>query len=107
MIVVHLLDEETAGRWPVTGEFLPDSLAKEGFVHLCLPEQVDGVRARFFAGRSAIAIVLDAARFGSPLRFEDSYGHGSFPHLYGAIPVAAEQRRVVLKPGERWSDQER
>lgn len=76
--------------WESAGDpYAPASLATEGFVHLCTPAQAAGVARRFFAGRDdLLVLVLDPARL-PPLRWEDSYGHGLFPHACGPIPRAA------------------
>lgn len=76
--------------WPYRGETAlnPDSLAKEGFVHLSSAAQVARTARRWFAAESSLGLlVLDPTRWGAALRWEDLYGHGeAFPHLYGPIP---------------------
>lgn len=66
------------------------SLAQEGFLHLCTEEQLPGVLARYFSGCTELLFLqIDEARLTAPLRWEDSYGHGVFPHLYGPLPKTA------------------
>ncbi|GAQ82586.1 hypothetical protein KFL_001160200 [Klebsormidium nitens] len=67
-----------------------------GFVHLSSEEQVPATLKRFFVGREDIILLkIDAAKLGAQLRFEDTTGHGVFPHFYGsdgeyhALPLAA------------------
>ncbi len=36
-----------------------------------------------------VILVVDTARLTSPLKVEGSYGHGSFPHVYGHVDANA------------------
>lgn len=79
--------------WPYLGEdaLSPESLAKEGFVHLSDASQVLRTAQRWYSGESTLAIlVLDSSSWGELLRWEDLYGRGeAFPHLYGPIPTGS------------------
>lgn len=71
------------------------TLAEEGFVHLCLPHQLAGVAARFYADATELLVrlTIDAGLLAAPVRLEpgDPSDPSSelFPHLYGPLPVAA------------------
>ena len=71
------------------------TLAEEGFVHLCLPHQLAGVAARFYADvtEPLVRLTIDAGLLAAPVRLEpgDPSDPSSelFPHLYGPLPVAA------------------
>lgn len=67
------------------------------FVHLCREDQLDAVRVRHFPGRALWAHAIDPAHLDpAALREEDSYGHGAYPHYYGAIPAAARAGRRLV-----------
>src|SRR5262249_41586895 len=85
------------------GVYRAPSLASEGFIHCSTRPQLGPVARAFFAGRTDVVVLrLDAARLGAAVRWEDAPGPapGPFPHVYGAIPVAAvvEVQRASL-PG--------
>lgn len=62
------------------------SLESEGFIHASRAHQIVDTANRIFPGRDdLIILVIDVGRLTSPLKVEDSYGHGSFPHVYGPI----------------------
>ncbi len=62
------------------------SLESEGFIHSSRADQIVDTANGIFAGRDDLVIlVIDAGRLTSPLKEEDSYGHGFFPHVYGPI----------------------
>ena len=63
---------------------------RDGFVHLSLAEQLPGTLAKHFAEqRDLVLLKVDAAALGGQLRYEVSRGGALFPHLYGALPLAA------------------
>lgn len=87
--LLHVLP---AAEWALAGDpYAPPGLERDGFVHLCTADQLAFVLARHFAGRAGlVALRLDPARLGSPVRWERSEpGMAPFPHLYGPIPQAA------------------
>eukprot|EP00243_Klebsormidium_subtile_P006629 TRINITY_DN2852_c0_g1_i2.p1 TRINITY_DN2852_c0_g1~~TRINITY_DN2852_c0_g1_i2.p1 ORF type:complete len:124 (-),score=21.30 TRINITY_DN2852_c0_g1_i2:70-441(-) len=70
--------QEEGGLWG--GQMDRDS----GFVHLSSEEQVPVTLKRFFVGRKDLVLLkIDAAKLGVRLKFEDTTGHGVFPHFYG------------------------
>lgn len=91
MALIHILSRaEWEQARQGTDSYSPTSLASEGFIHLCTPEQLAGVLARFFAGKTdTIALHLDDTKLYGEVRWEDSYGHGVFPHLYAPLNLDA------------------
>jgi uncharacterized protein (DUF952 family) len=66
----------------------PVSLQNEGFIHCSTEEQLMGTLARFYSFEEKVILIeLDVASFGSDLVFEDTYGHGSYPHVYRPIRI--------------------
>jgi uncharacterized protein (DUF952 family) len=67
----------------------PDSFPDDGFIHLCLASQIEGVIKRYFAGAAELYVVeIELSKDDPNLLFEDPYGRGEeFPHYYGRIPV--------------------
>jgi len=62
----------------------------DGYIHFSTAEQVRETAARHFAGVSDLVLVaVDADALGAALRDEPSRGGALFPHLYGALPMAA------------------
>lgn len=79
------------------GEIHPESLAAEGFVHLCLEGQVAWVANRHLSDAGVLWLMeLEAELLPGELRFEESGSDGRFPHLYGPIPHAAIARQMPL-----------
>lgn len=97
----HLVDPAVWAA--VTGDYRPESLATEGFVHCSFAGQVAATADRHYAGApSLVAVELDPALLGAEVLVEDSYGSGTaYPHVYGPVPVAAA---VAVHPLHRGPD---
>lgn len=94
MSAPRLFHIAVASEWEAGGAGEPyraPSLAREGFVHCSLAEQVARVAERRFRGRRDLLLLeIDAERLAVPLRFENLEGGSeAFPHVYGPIPRAA------------------
>ena len=69
------------------GEYRPASLASEGFIHLSTAAQWRTTRERFYRDIPEL-VLLHVVPLGLDIRYEAADGD-EFPHLYGALPVAA------------------
>lgn len=59
-----------------------------GFIHCSSRAQVSATAARFFADEPAlIVLALDAELLADHLRWEKASDGGSFPHVYGPLPI--------------------
>lgn len=61
----------------------------DGFIHLSAAHQVRETAAKHFAGQSDLVLVACPEHLLENLTWEPSRGGDLFPHVYGAIPVAA------------------
>jgi len=63
---------------------------RDGYIHFSTAAQAPETAAKWFAGRADLIIAaVEADALGSTLRWEPSRGGALFPHLYGALPLAA------------------
>jgi uncharacterized protein (DUF952 family) len=66
---------------------------RDGFVHFSTAEQVAETAAKHFAGQDDLLLIaVEAARLGDALKWEPSRGGALFPHLYGALALAAVRK---------------
>jgi uncharacterized protein (DUF952 family) len=64
--------------------------ARDGFIHFSTSAQVRETAAKHFAGATDLMLIaIDARPLGDALKWEVSRGGDLFPHLYGALPLAA------------------
>jgi uncharacterized protein (DUF952 family) len=63
---------------------------RDGFIHFSSAAQVQETAAKHFAGQTGLMLIaVDGDALGAALKWEVSRGGALFPHLYGALPVAA------------------
>lgn len=101
--VFHFADPAAWEFAQRVGEYAPALLAQEGFLHCATAAQIPGVVARYLRGAGPrVRLELDAERLGDSLRYEWSDGSGDYyPHVYGAIPLAAV---IATEPFEAPAD---
>jgi uncharacterized protein (DUF952 family) len=76
---------EAAGAFRGSGVDLRD-----GFIHFSTAAQAAETAAKHFAGqRDLMLVAVDDEALGPALKWELSRGNDLFPHLYGALPLAA------------------
>lgn len=98
----HLVDAACAGELGAAlaggGPWAPDSLERDGFVHLSLAEQVPATLARHFARAPRALLVEAELADAGALRLEEPGAPGPagpahrpgerFPHLYRALETS-------------------
>ncbi|MGI5194918.1 DUF952 domain-containing protein [Streptomyces sp. CA-288835] len=77
------------------------TLQEEGFIHCSTRAQLPRVAAFLYGAYEGpddlVVLVIDPERLGVPVRYEAPEAGGEeFPHVYGAIPVAAV---TAVEPG--------
>ena len=90
-------DAEAAGAYTGSADD-----RRDGFLHFSTGTQLRATAAKHRAGETGLVIVEAAvAALGDALRFEPPAGgrDGLFPHLYGALPMAAVTRVMPLPLG--------
>lgn len=103
-MLVHLCGARDWDEARPAGAVRPESLSDVGYVHLSAPWQVHLPANRLFGGRTDLVVLyVDATRLTAPLRWEPGVPTDPesmlFPHLYGALPVAAVVDVQAYRPG--------
>ncbi|WP_082104243.1 DUF952 domain-containing protein [Demequina soli] len=75
---------------PYTVSTIGRTLAEEGFIHMSLARQAQGVADSFYRGRDVVLLRVDPARVDSRIQFDHvPDADDDFPHLYGPLQRAA------------------
>ena len=75
--------------------------ARDGFIHFSTSAQVRETAARHFAGADGLLLIaVSAEALAGALKWEVSRGGDLFPHLYGALPLAAVKWTRPLPLGD-------
>jgi uncharacterized protein (DUF952 family) len=115
-LIYHITTRSAAQAASESGEYLTESLATQGFIHLSQLHQVLGVANAFYAGQKDLVIlVVDPALLKSELKYEAPVHPGAasasesvqpdapidqrFPHLYGPLNFDAVVKTVDLSLG--------
>jgi uncharacterized protein (DUF952 family) len=62
----------------------------DGYIHFSTSAQVRETAAKYFTDVPDLVLAaIDADALGAALRYEPARGGALFPHLYGALPMAA------------------
>jgi uncharacterized protein (DUF952 family) len=91
-LIFHIATREEWGA--AAGEYRPDTLETEGFIHCSEAHQVAEVANVRFRGREDLVLLwIDPTRVRAEIKYEDtSDGSGRFPHIYGPINTDAVAR---------------
>lgn len=75
---------------------------KDGFIHISTGQQARRTAQLYFKGQDGLVLVaVDTAKLGDALKYEPSRDGDLFPHLYGALPMAAV---LSVRPLPRGAD---
>jgi uncharacterized protein (DUF952 family) len=91
MVIIHLILRADWERIRGEPKLFSESVAQNGFVHCCLPEQVRGVLKQWFSNqKDVVAVEIDTNLLTTSLVFENLKGGSDlFPHIYGLVNVDA------------------
>ena len=95
----HVLGAQAWEAAQAAGQHAPPELSRDGFLHCCTRAQLGFVARRHFAGRGGmLALRFRPEACGAPLEWVRSEpDQDPFPHLRGAIPIAAVVEVAALE----------
>jgi uncharacterized protein (DUF952 family) len=90
-VIYKICERQAWEEAQLTGVFDGSSAdLRDGFIHFSTAVQVRDTAAKHFARVPDLMLVaVDPNALGDRLKWEISRGGDLFPHLYGALPVAA------------------
>ncbi len=108
-LVYHITTRNAARESRLSGEYRPESLQTEGFIHFSQRHQVLGVANAFYRGQQNLVIlVVEPSRLKTELKYEppihpsasDSAppAENVFPHLYGPLNMDAVVEVIDFLP---------
>lgn len=100
MHVYHFADPIAWKHAQHSGEYAPEGLRNEGFIHAATREQIPGVVDRHLRGHGArIQLTLDCTALNDLLQWEWSNASGDlYPHVFGPIPLSAVVESAPFDP---------
>jgi uncharacterized protein (DUF952 family) len=97
-IIYHITTQEEWQKALQQNFYEAASLHTEGFIHCSTATQVEGVRERYFAGKTKLVkLTIDTNKLQAKLQYDLSPSVNEiFPHIYGAINLDAVIHVVQL-----------
>ena len=89
--ILHITADELWKLARQKGYYETPSLKDEGFIHCCLPGQVQDVLRRYFEGKTnLVTLEIETEKLTSPFYYEWSPSTAdTFPHIYGPVNLDA------------------
>jgi uncharacterized protein (DUF952 family) len=89
--IFHLITERDWELAQESGQWRPESLDKEGFIHCSVDEeQAMRVVARLYSERAdLLALEVDTEKLHYPVISEPSRSGEIYPHIYGPLELSA------------------
>ena len=99
-VIYHLTTVEDWEDAQDKGSYEPPSFQKEGFIHCCTKEQLDGVLHRHYKGQeNLVRLVIDPTLLNQRLQYDiDEKLQQEFPHVYGPLNLSSVVEIVFLEP---------
>ena len=98
MKIIHITQKNTWLEAQKKGLYQADTLASDGFIHCCMPEQVQAVLEKWFAGvQDVVFLEIDTSKVKARIVEENLEGGSElFPHIYGPLNLdAVENVRTI------------
>lgn len=93
MLIYKICTREMWEETQKTGQFPGMPIDhQDGYIHLSTEQQNAGTIRKYFRGQTGLMLLaVEAEKLGDALRWENSTTgrRGSFPHLYGPLPLSA------------------
>ncbi len=90
--IFHIVDRDVWDNAKSKGEYKPESVEKEGFIHCSTKSELIDVANRVFNGcDNLVLLCIDPRLVKNEIRYEKASDgvEGLFPHIYGALNVEA------------------
>ncbi|MFA5480000.1 MAG: DUF952 domain-containing protein [Candidatus Muiribacteriota bacterium] len=90
LFVLHIVERKKWEKAQKDGFYKPESLSKEGFIHLSDPQQVLKVANENFKKKDELELlVINPEKLKNQVKYEDNGSGEIFPHLYGPLNTDA------------------
>lgn len=102
-LIFHIVEKKVWKKIENSGEYAPESLDQEGFIHCSTGSQINETANRIFHGqRHLLLLIIDATRVNAPIKYDDDSDlKEKFPHVYGPLNTSAIMDKISLNPDKK------
>lgn len=102
-LIFHIVEKKAYKRLENSGEYRPESLDTEGFIHCSTGEQINDTANRIFENkRHLFLLIIDTKRVEADIKYEeDKEQDEKFPHIYGPLNTNAILDKISLNPDKK------
>lgn len=98
MLILHIVKKEEWENALIKGEYSPESLLKEGFIHCSTPEQIIEVANNIYKNeKNLVLLCIDTSKVKADILFECG-GSPNYPHIYGKLNLDSIIKVVPFEP---------
>lgn len=99
-LIFHIVEKKVWKNIENRGEYSPESIEQEGFIHCSAGHQINDTANRIFKDkRHLFLLIIDTNRVEAPIKYEEVPEQGEkFPHIYGPLNTNAILDRISLNP---------
>ena len=99
-LIFHIVEKDTFKSSINDGEYTPESIEQEGFIHCSTGHQINDTANRIFGEAGPLfLLIIDTKRVDSEIKYEkDSQTGDKFPHIYGSLNVMAILDKIEIEP---------
>lgn len=99
-LLFHITTKEAFKEFKSGGNYEPESLEGEGFIHCSGGDQVKETASRLFRNeRKILLLVIDVSNLRPEVKYEADEGTGQkFPHIYGPLNTDAIIDKIEVRP---------
>lgn len=101
-LLFHITTRDNWDQYKNSGNYQPESLETEGFIHCSTGSQLQDTANRLFGDKDEILLlVIDASMIREDVKYEkDSKTGNKFPHIYAPLSVNAVIDKIDIKAEE-------
>ncbi len=99
-MIAHITTKKNWNNAKDIGEYKPESLKDDGFIHCSNIDQIIKIANQNFKDRENLVLLLiNENQLNSEVVYEDLYESGEkYPHIYGPLNTDAVQKVYDFKP---------
>ena len=102
-LIFHIVDKNSYKSSVKHGEYTPESIEQQGFIHCSTGYQVNDTANRFFSDETGLLLlIIDTNRVDPSIKYEEDHETGEeFPHIYGPLSIHAILDKIEIEANEQ------